>query len=261
MPLLVSTPTRVRLLSLSEASLVLTYDVRVPSSMFCPMVSPVIAWQPVMKKRTTNVTANILNVRIINISSLVLKCLFSRLARIVILRQLISFPLPGPPVCSRVTPVAVRSSIPSAIVPVIAAPDPVVSAVIATAIPLVTSTRNQHEAGRYNSVHDHSECVHKTLLKNRSFIIFIYSDPLYFRGRARDRYRSCRESPASIAWRPYPRSPIGRSGILGRDKAHVRQRYNRPPGCGCRSAANESAETKYLFGQSLRRARLDPIEA
>jgi hypothetical protein len=51
---LVSTPTRVRLTSLSEASLVLTYEVRVPSSMFCPMVSPVVAWQPVMKKRTTN---------------------------------------------------------------------------------------------------------------------------------------------------------------------------------------------------------------
>src|SRR6266545_3347065 len=185
MPLLVSTPTRVRLLSLSEASLVLTYDVRVPSSMFCPMVSPVIAWQPVMKKRTTNILANILNIRIINISSLVLKCLFSRSARIVFLCQLISFSLPGPPVWSRVIPVAVRISIPSAIVPVIAPPDPVVPAVIATAIPLVTSTRNQHEAGRYNSVHDHSECVHKTLREKSALHHFIYSDPLYFRGRAR----------------------------------------------------------------------------
>ena len=153
--------------------------------------------------------------------------------------SIISFPLPGPPVWSRVTPVAVRISIPSAIVPVIAAPDPVVSAVIATAIPLVTSTRNQHEAGRYNSVHDHSECVHKTLREKSALHHFIYSAPLYFRGRARDRYRSCRESPASIAWRPYLRSPIGRSGILGRDTAHARQRYNRPPGCGCRPVAND----------------------
>src|SRR4030095_811483 len=73
MPLLVSTPTRDRVLSRSPSSWVFTYVVRVPSSMFCPAVSPVIAWQPVMKKKTTNVTANILNVRIINTSYLSLR--------------------------------------------------------------------------------------------------------------------------------------------------------------------------------------------
>src|SRR6266404_90027 len=127
------------------------------------MVSPVIAWQPLIKKRTTNVPAPFLIVRIINISSLVLKCLFSCSARIVILRQLISLPVRVPPIRSRVTLAAVRISIPAAIVPVIGATDPVIAAVVATAIPLVTSTRNQHEAGHHNSVHDYSECVHQTL--------------------------------------------------------------------------------------------------
>src|SRR6266576_6427795 len=59
-PLLVSTHTRVRVLSRSPASEVFTDVVRVLSSIFCPVVSPVIAWQPVMKKRTTKITANIL---------------------------------------------------------------------------------------------------------------------------------------------------------------------------------------------------------
>src|SRR3989338_2719158 len=36
--------------------------------MFSPKVAPVRAWQPVMKKRSANVTANILNARIINTS-------------------------------------------------------------------------------------------------------------------------------------------------------------------------------------------------
>jgi hypothetical protein len=60
-------------------------------------------------------------------------------------------------------PVVVRtSSIPSAIVPVVAAPDPVVPAVIAMVIPLITPTRSEQEAGRYNSAHDHSK-LHKIL--------------------------------------------------------------------------------------------------
>src|ERR1041384_5342638 len=159
MPLLVSTPTRDRLESLSEASLVLTYEVRVPSSRFCPMVSPVIAWQPLIKKRTTNVPATFLIVRIINISSLVLKYLFSCAARNLISRHLISIPVRAPPIRSRVTPVPVSISIPAAIIPVIGAAS-VIPTVIVPPIPLVTSTRNQHEAGYHNSVRDHSKCVH-----------------------------------------------------------------------------------------------------
>jgi hypothetical protein len=36
---------------------------KVPSSMFSPNVAPVIAWQPIIKNKTTNVTVNILNAR------------------------------------------------------------------------------------------------------------------------------------------------------------------------------------------------------
>jgi hypothetical protein len=53
-------------LSRSPASEDFTEVVRVPSSMFCPAVSPVIAWQPVMKNRSANVTVNLLNARNIN---------------------------------------------------------------------------------------------------------------------------------------------------------------------------------------------------
>ena len=54
----------------------------------------------------------------------------------------------------------------AAIVPVIRATDTVIAAVVATLIPLITSTRTQHEAGHDNSVHDYSEIVHQTLCCN-----------------------------------------------------------------------------------------------
>jgi len=77
--------------------------------------------------------------------------------------RLISFLVRVPPIRSRVTPAAVRISILSAIVPVIRTTDTVIAAVVATLIPLITSTRNHHEAGHDNSVHDYSEIVHQTL--------------------------------------------------------------------------------------------------
>ena len=80
-----------------------------------------------------------------------------------LLCRLISFLVRVPPIRSRVTPAAVRISILSAIVPVIRTTDTVIAAVVATLIPLITSTRNHHEAGHDNSVHDYSEIVHQTL--------------------------------------------------------------------------------------------------
>src|SRR6185437_13994447 len=80
-----------------------------------------------------------------------------------LLCRLISFLARVPPIRSRVTPAAVRISILSAIVPVIRTTDTVIAAVVATLIPLITSTRNHHEASHGNSVHDYSEIVHQTL--------------------------------------------------------------------------------------------------